>query len=557
MNFILRVRLFMMVLPKFKHFQTFYGFFPLCLAFFLLCLRWVQGESAYFFVHDFLEIEAILRILASRVDVAFFPSPLTEIPQVLGGVPRVSLFSGTSVMAWVFKIVPPIYAVLVLQTLIHGLAYLGAYLVARHFDISRSYASWIGFYFFLILVNPMFGLSSAGIPLLFWVLSGTKSSAWGCGFLFFAFGLFSSLYLSGVFVAGLLAAYILFTKYKRGRWDGRYIWSFVGLCGGYLLQDYMMIYTLLTGAFVSHRVEYQWPIYTFGNILKKTWILFLKGNYHLNSHHEMIILGLLGWGVFYKKWPISRLFWVPFLSILSILCLYALFLLNPFGLSNTPLNWSRIYVFLPFCWLVLLIYCVQQMAQRQKTGICMLFLGLNTLWSFGRNPEFVHSTLSAILPYHRSGNPEVETFAQFYDEAAFLAMHQTIGKPFESYRVGCVGFAPAKAWYIGMYTIDGYVAYYPLERKHAFRTMIAEDLALNPTYQRDFDHWGNRCYLYYNNQETESVFSPHFNTGEYASLGVTHFISTKPLKRLQENRLVFVQQFPTHHETYFLYKVIP
>jgi hypothetical protein len=64
------------------------------------------------------------------------------------------------------------------------------------------------------------------------------------------------------------------------------------------------------------------------------------------------------------------------------------------------------------------------------------------------------------------------------------------------YRVASLGINPAAALYHGFYCLDGYSNNYPLEYKHAFRRVIAPELAKDEALREYYDLWGNRVYLF-------------------------------------------------------------
>lgn len=92
-------------------------------------------------------------------------------------------------------------------------------------------------------------------------------------------------------------------------------------------------------------------------------------------------------------------------------------------------------------------------------------------------------------------------------------LYDNFGERPEDYRVVSLGIDPAAALYHGFYCLDGYSNNYSLEYKHRFRKIIAPELAKSEYLEDNFDHWGNRCYLfsaecpgYYTIQRVDSIF---------------------------------------------------
>jgi hypothetical protein len=100
--------------------------------------------------------------------------------------------------------------------------------------------------------------------------------------------------------------------------------------------------------------------------------------------------------------------------------------------------------------------------------------------------------LSPPLFEWRIGTP---TVAEFYAPDAFEEIREAIGLPREEYRVLSLGILPSVAIYNGFRTADGYFSLYELRYKHAFRAVIAGELAKSEPLRRSFDEWGNRLYV--------------------------------------------------------------
>ena len=75
-------------------------------------------------------------------------------------------------------------------------------------------------------------------------------------------------------------------------------------------------------------------------------------------------------------------------------------------------------------------------------------------------------------------------------------LEDAIGMNMEEYRVAHLGVSPAPSLMHGFYATDRYSNNYPLEYKHRFRQVIAEELRKNEGARLYFDEWGSRCYLF-------------------------------------------------------------
>ncbi len=87
-------------------------------------------------------------------------------------------------------------------------------------------------------------------------------------------------------------------------------------------------------------------------------------------------------------------------------------------------------------------------------------------------------------------------YRTFVSEELFQEIEEAIGRPKDSYKVASVGLYPSVPLLNGFCCIDGYSNNYDVEYKHAFREIIAGELAKKKNIRTYFDDWGNRCYIF-------------------------------------------------------------
>jgi hypothetical protein len=119
---------------------------------------------------------------------------------------------------------------------------------------------------------------------------------------------------------------------------------------------------------------------------------------------------------------------------------------------------------------------------RRLGPVVALVIGLQIVYQFSRHELWVN----------RHG-PSV---SQFFAENQFREIGGFIGKEKSEYRVASLGIHPSVAQFNGFYTLDGYLANYPLEYKHAFRQIIAGELERDSGLKKGYDGWGSRFYLF-------------------------------------------------------------
>ncbi|RZK54346.1 MAG: hypothetical protein EOO59_11540 [Hymenobacter sp.] len=145
-------------------------------------------------------------------------------------------------------------------------------------------------------------------------------------------------------------------------------------------------------------------------------------------------------------------------------------------------------------------------------------------------------------------------------------IYQQTGQRPPAYRVASLGLPPAVAQLNGFYTLDSYQNNYPLPYKHAFRPLIAGELAKSPALAAYFDAWGNRCYLFsaelgrdfrVGKQPGRTVQHWAFGAAAFRHLGGRYVLSAARLARPAESglRLLGVFDDSAAYWRLYLYEV--
>jgi hypothetical protein len=149
--------------------------------------------------------------------------------------------------------------------------------------------------------------------------------------------------------------------------------------------------------------------------------------------------------------------------------------------------------------------------------------------------------------------------AAFFAKPLFDEIRAFIQETPASYRVASLGLHPSIALHNGFHTVDGYHFMYPLEYKHRFRKVIAEELNRSATLAQNFDGWGSRCYvlsaelgrnpmLQKSNaltkpNEPDRVNSLAINVDALAALGARYLLSAVPIENARDIGLVPLRRF--------------
>ena len=146
---------------------------------------------------------------------------------------------------------------------------------------------------------------------------------------------------------------------------------------------------------------------------------------------------------------------------------------------------------------------------------------------------------------------------------------QQTGQSVSDYRVVSLGIDPAAAYYAGFYCLDGYSNNYSLEYKHAFRRVIARELAKSEYLTSYYDDWGNRCYLvsaecpgYYTIEKGGFFFQKYELDSEALwEMGGRYLLSAAYIQNAEEQGLYLMREepFETQDSYYriFVYEIVP
>ena len=147
--------------------------------------------------------------------------------------------------------------------------------------------------------------------------------------------------------------------------------------------------------------------------------------------------------------------------------------------------------------------------------------------------EFYLNILKHIQEGYKKKNPmyvSSNTFDNYYNFQDYKIIKKIVGEK----RVISIGLDPLIAVANDIPVVDGYHNLYPLSYKKKFRKIIKQELQYNQGLKNYFDNWGNRVYVFYNNQEKLNInFEEARNIG--ADFVISKFIiKSKFLKKICE-----------------------
>jgi hypothetical protein len=172
----------------------------------------ILKENSYVIIHDNLDSEFVYKVIASR-----FPFE-KKYDIIMNGLPSFCLPSKISITQLFYYFLPPFYAYLINDILVKIIAFIGMFfLIDNYIFIKRHrYIIFlISFSFCVIPFYSIFGLSSAGIPLLlfcFLEIFNKSNTSILIYFYIFIYSFFSSFALVGLFIITILALFLFTTR---------------------------------------------------------------------------------------------------------------------------------------------------------------------------------------------------------------------------------------------------------------------------------------------------------------------------------------------------------
>lgn len=561
--------------------SRFYNLVAFTLVIIYLIPYVILGENARITAWDNLDSVFVwYKILINEGLV--FKSNNTPVNIMMGGIPRGSLPGELHFTTLLYWLLGPLPSYITERFIVHITAFVGMLLLLnKHILVNKTYPEWlvpgVSLCFALLPFWPYGGLSSAGLPLLFYAFLNFRANLhtkWDW-LIIFVFAFYSSLVFVGVFVILLLGIILIRDAYhtKKINSGSFYFITLLGIL--YVISSYRLFQSfVLSTGYVSHRVEFQY-LKSKGilSALSSAYSFILNGQGHAISLTFPYVLLMVSIGTIIAliaKYPVKKI--VYLLSCILITSLIYGFkdstLLSEVDKiikSKIPIQYDRFYIITPALWYILMAISGYYILKHFKFGqyIVIPLIVLQIIVSFKKS-EIIHNEIQ-----HRFYEPETPTFKEFFAEEQFNQIKQKIAKPMDSYRVASLGIHPSISQYNGFYTIDGYCADYPLEYKHKFRKVIAKELNKNEKLRKSFDYWGSRAYLL-----TEQDFgqltnkanarSAEFNNLEFDvqaldNLNCKYIISAIKVNEQTSKGLKLVQIFEDKNSAWdiWLYKVEP
>ena len=552
------------------------------------------GEGAHLTIHDNLDSDFFYLYLLKITRTAFDFNLKTVIPNVMSsgpnaatdfsGIPRSAFRTGLNFEVLSFWLLPPYAAQVVNFAAVHGIGFLGMYLLLKKHILPEPGGAFtrvaLAFLFALVPGYIVHGASVSGQPLLLFAFlnllnrmkqvemtsfeqanyikmsSLPASLNWTDWLVIILFPFYSFFVWAGLFICIALGLIGLVVMVQQRRINWLYVSGLLLLSSVYLGSEWELIYGFINQTYISQRVEFDYSQLRsmqlanslFRSVDLFVWPMFNTGTFLTTGILAVAVLG--AWRA-YRQRNFRAVRWLIGLPILAgVICLihgfyhYLVVWLgdSSLGLKFRVFQFDRFYFLLPTLWFLLFALALRQF--RANGPWNRLFLAGQFVLMVVANKEWRINVGKMTGTITEAQHP---SFRAFFAEKQFAQIRTYIGQPQADYRIICLGMHPSVAQFNGFYTLDSYQNNYPLPYKHAFRKIIAAELTKGTRQMRVYyDAYACRVYLYtaelgmnylFGKTQNRDVKHLQLNTSALTALGGRYVISAVPIGNAAQNRL--------------------
>lgn len=303
----------------------------------------------------------------------------------------------------------------------------------------------------------------------------------------------------------------------QGKLPGRIFLSICILAAGCIACEYRLFGVMLFGDEVTIRSTMEAGSFSLTEILKTIGEVFVKGMFHAESMHTVLVLPVCGFYFFFlnleyvRKKNAKKMFHDPYnllmLALVFNSVVYGVYYQEGFRslverLCPPLTGWqfNRTVFFSPFVWYAAFFLALKRLydSHRRKREILANGLALGALLviilSDTRYNDLYHTCRAQAYQIIKGKESDQLSFGEFYSAGLFEEAKEQTG--YQGQWSAAYGFYPATLEYNGIATLDGYLGFYSQEYKEKFRKIIAPALERVEASRDYFDTWGARAYLY-------------------------------------------------------------
>ena len=499
------------------------------------------GENSYIAVQDNLDL--FMAQFAMLKNEGIFFSHGVSAP-FLGGVSRDVLPSELSLYTVLFMIFPPFVAYVagyILKVIIAVVSCRLLFLDMVEPDKDNAHvqnlATLVGLLYGILNLFPAFGIPFASVPLIVYLLRKVYRNGLGGRGLWFILLIFCYPFISyfsylGFFILGYLFIAIIWLWIRDKKLSWSLVASLVALGVGNVVFEYRLFNMMLFSDAETIRETMVQTYLPFNEIVGESFDIFVNGMMHVEDLHQFFVMPIcLAYLLFLNvryivkknvKGIFADYYNLCFLIIVFNCVVYGLYysqsvehLIETLVPPLTGFQYNRTIFFNPFLWCAMLFILVYRLylwisdkvnsEQGKKSFISKalisipyviaLIAALIVLVSPTKYNDLYHTAKLTARREIFGHENDALNFREFYSTKFFNEIKEDL-----DYKAGeyCVayGMHPAILEYNGIYTLDGYLGFYPQSYKEAFREVIAPALERVEPSRIYFDEWGARCYLY-------------------------------------------------------------
>jgi hypothetical protein len=369
--------------------------------------------------------------------------------------------------------------------------------------------------FALLPVYPMYALCFASMPLVLYLLIRVyREPKWWLFLMLFLYPLVSYFTFFGAFILGYILIAIVILWIRDRKFPLSLLGAFVLLAAGFVCFEYRLFGIMFFSDTETIRSTMAVASYGISDLAKTFLDVFLHGFSHAKSVHTYFVLPVCA---IYFIWnnlqyikgkkqgkPYTDSFNLTVLFILFNCAVYALYYWEPLRtLVETVLpplkgfQYGRTIFFNTFAWYFAFFIVLKQIYNKNHAlsyaaGIIAMLVVIGTQCEYSDFYNTVYCNLYRLVK-HTEGNQL--SYGEFYGGKLIENIKADIGYTPDE-KACAYGFHPAMLSYNGISTVDGYCGYYSEQYKESFRNAIAPTLEVNGNWQKYYDEWGCRAYLF-------------------------------------------------------------
>lgn len=474
-------------------------------------------ENIYVGICDNLDL-FITQLKMLRDNGAFFTHH-QEMP-ILGSIDRNYFPSEFSLYNVLYLILPDLYAYIAGFLLKMVIALSSCILLAR-LVLRQNYKEYekivilVSTAFATLPLYPMYAVCFASLPLILYLLIRIyqKADRW-LYLAVFLYPLVSYFTFFGAFILGYLLIAIVILWIKDRKLPLRLLGAFAVLMMGFVCFEYRLFGVMLLSGEQTIRSTMVIADYGIADLWKSFVTVFLYGFSHAKSVHTYFVLPVC---VLYFIWnniqyatgkkegkAYCDAFNLTVLFIVFNCAVYALYFWEPLrSLIETVLpplkgfQYGRTIFFNTFAWYFAFfivmknLFCRNHMISYIACIAAILMIGAAQC----EYSDFYNTCYCNLYKLVKQKEVNQLSYGEFYGAALLEDIKADI--EYTRDKGACVyGFHPAMLSYNGITTIDGYCGYYSQNYKEQFRAAIAPTLDDNVNWQKYYDEWGCRAYLF-------------------------------------------------------------